>query len=657
MPAPQTTQASPYLSFFDIHGRNGYDDPFTLPEDQCCEAKNTDWYGAALGRRRGGSSNFSIAGGTAFGSGVRFITRHVPGVDQTAAEGWGVDGVGLVKRLAAGTAWANVTLADAILDNFGEVNAVSFNGKLFFGYHSGQNRLHAWDGSTIRRVGIAVAAPPTAANLAGGFATIRWYKVRWIRQVAGVTVDVGELSSSISITPGLGGARITQPTPPGESETHWEVFASPTDSNYFSFVVVAKATTTTDDVGNPATEYTGAAAPVTGSHLPPPSAKYLVTDDGRIIMAGCWETTGGEVTASNTRIWWTSQLGSSNQGDDERINISTTISSFDDVEEAVTGLSKPIQGAFFAFSYDSQWKFVATGDVISPYQRFRVAGGQGCISHKSIIVASDDAGYPATYWLSSRGIERAGRSGNQYCGYDVGDIFTGTSTAAARINLDATTLPFAIYHKDIHQIWWYVAVDGSVTPNLRLVFDTALGKVVDVFRQGAVRGGWAIHDGEAAKAYCGTMLSNTVGASMSRLLKPYIGYTTTTQVWKCDTSDPDDVGTGFQSYVESRPLAPWGLGRQGGMTQEPVLIGVVSKTSSIQLKVIVDEYAEVLTSKASLAAVSDSLAETRVFVQFEDAKVASANSIRFRVGDPDVVSAPQWILTALISPVEAQGDR
>ncbi len=650
---PQEPQS---LSFFQIRGRNGYDDPFTVPPDQCCEAKNVDWYGTALARRRGGAIVFSETGGTAFSSGYRFLTRHVPNVDQSAAEGWAVDGVGLVKRLAAGTAWANVTLADAISDNFGEVNGGSFNQKLFLAYHSGVNRLHCWDGSTVRRVGLAVATIPSAASIAGGFVTLRYYKQRWVRQVAGVTVDVGELSASINITPAGGGARITRSAAIGESETHWQIFASPTDSNFFLFATVATGTTTTDDVGNPATEYTGEAAPVAGSHLPPPSAKYLVTDDGRIIMAGCWETTGGEVTPSNTRIWWTSQLGSSNQGDDERINISTTISSFDDIEEAITGLSKPIQGAFFAFSYDSQWKFVATGDVISPYQRFRVAGGQGCISHKSIVVASDDAGYPATYWLSSRGIERSGRSGNQYCGYDVADIFTGTPQAVARINLDATTLPFAINHKDLHQIWWYVAVDGSNTPNLRLVFDTALGKVVDVFRQGAVRGGWALHDGEAAKAYCGTMLSNSIAASMGRLLKPYIGYTGATQMWKCDTSDQDDNGTAFQAYVESRPMNPWGMGRRGGTTQEPSLIAITGKTTSIQLRLISDEGALTKNSTASLAAVSDGAAETRVFVQFPDARVTECSSVRFRLGDADAISTPQWQLTSLTVPWELQGD-
>lgn len=654
-PAPQQQQDQ-YLSFFQIRGRNGYDDPFTVPQDQCCEAKNVDWYGTSLARRRGGSILYAEAGGTAFSSGYRFLARHVPNLDQSAAEGWAVDGVGVVKRLAGGTAWANVTLSDAISDNYGEVNGVSFNQKFYLAYHSGVNRLHAWDGTSVRRVGIAVSTAPTTASIAGGFVVARFYKQRWVRQVAGVTVDVGELSASTTITPAGGGARITQAAAPGESETHWQIFASPTDSNYFLFATVLKATTTTDDVGNPATEYTGEAAPVTGSHLPPPSAKYLVTDDGRIILAGCWETTGGEVTPSNTRIWWTSQLGSSNQGDDERVNISTTISSFDDVEEAITGLSKPIQGAFFAFSYDSQWKFVATGDVISPYQRFRVAGGQGCISHKSIVVASDDAGYPATYWLSSRGIERSGRSGNQYCGFDVADIFTGTPAAAARINLDATTLPFAINHKDIHQIWWYVAVDASNTPNLRIVFDTALGKVIDVFRQGAVRGGWSIHDGEATKAYCGTMLSNSIGASMSRLLKPYIGYSGATQMWKCDTSDQDDNGTPFQAYVESRPFNPWGMGRCGGTTQEPSMVAVVSKTTSIQLRLIMDEGALTKNSTASLAAVSDTAGESRVFVQFPEAKASKVSSVRFRVGDADVISTPQWQLTSLTAPWELQGD-
>lgn len=659
-PAPSSTN---YLSFFDISGRNGYDDPFTLSQGQCCEAKNIDWNGAALAQRRGGSTGLSLAGGTPFAGGVRFLCRHVPGVDQSAAEAWGIDGTGRVKRLAAGVLWADVTLDDPITGNYGEVNAVSFNGKLFFAYQSGFNRLHVWDPvqAKIRRVGLAAASAPTVANFGGGAyaATIRYYKQQWARLVGGVLVDVGELSSAVSFTPSGAGtaARVTRAAAIGESETHWRLFGSPDNSNFFLLATTITATTTYDDSAAPAS-YAGEVAPVAGAHLPPPAAKYLVTDDGRIIMGGCYETAGGEVTASNTRIWWTSQLGSSNQGDDERISITSTISSFDDIEEAVTALSKPIQGAYFAFSYESQWKFVATGDVISPYQRFRVAGGQGCISHKSVLIASDDAGYPTTNWLSSRGGERSGRSGNQFLGLDMTDLWAGDDDKSFDpVNLDASTLPWGIYHRDIHQIWWYVAVGTSQTPNRRFVFDTYLGKVVDVFRQGAVRNGWSWADGEAAKAYCGAMLSDSVGASMGRLLKPYIGYTGAVEVWKCDTDDENDNGTAFQAYVESKPMAPWGLGRQGGLTQEPVLIASTNPSVSIQLKVIVDEYARVLTSLIPLKAVSETGSEVAIFAQAEDAKFSEANSVRFRLGDPDVVTASRWRLTALIVPDEAQGDR
>lgn len=642
-----------YAPFFAIKGRNGYDDPFLVQQEQCCEAKNVDWYGAALGRRRGGAAALSITGGTAFGSGVRFLGKNTPGFDQSAAELWGVDGTGLFKRLAAGTAWANVTLNDAISGSYGEINAIPFNGKWFVCYDSAVNRLHCWDptDAVIRRTGIAIpTAAPTAANVAGGTATKRYYKVRWVRRSGSTPIVWSELSASVSFTPTAGnGARVTRPTAASEQETHWELFGSLDDANYFSISVIAIATTTYDDLADPTT-YSGATPPAIGSHLPAPSAKYIVADDARLILGGAWETSGGEVPPLATRIWWTSQLGSSNVGDDERISVTDTIENFDDLDQSVTGISQPVQGSFLAFSFDGMWRFVATGEVTSPYQRTKVAGGQGCISHKSIIVAHDDAGYPSTYWLSKRGPERSGKNGNQFCGPDITDIW-------ATINLDATTLPHGIYHQDLHQIWWYIATGASNTPTVKIVFDTWLGQVLDVYRLGSVRNGWSQHDGESAKAYCSVMFSDSVGASMGRLQKPYIGYVTSTAIWKCDTTDTSDAGNAFRAYIESKPYAPWGLGRQGGMIGEAMLIArVTSQSISIQLEVIRDEFAETLTSTCLLVAVSDAGAETRVFPQFIDSTLSLAKSVRFRIGDASAVVSPSWLLDALITPMESKGD-
>lgn len=637
-----------YTPFFSIKGRNGYDDAFTVPQEQCADAKNVDWYGAALGRRRGGSAALSITGGTAFGSGVRFLTKNVPGADQSAAELFGLDGAGLVKRLAGGTSWADVTLKDAITGNYGEANAIPFNGKLFFCCDTAVNRLHCWDGNTIRRVGLPIpASAPTAGDVGGGAyaAVTRYYKIAWI----GPNNVRSELSAAVGFTPSGGGsaAQVTRPAAPGEQETGWIVYGSLDNANYFTVNQIGIGSTTYNDSADPY-QYSGATPSATGAHLPPPSAKYIVSDDARLIMGGAWETSGGEVTPYAFRIWWTPTRGASNQGDDERIEITDTIEMFDDLDQPVTGISQPVQGAFFAFSYEGQWLFTLTGDVTDAYKRTKIGGGQGCISHKSIIVAHDDAGYPSTYWMSKRGIERTGKNGNQFCSPDITDIW-------ATVNQDATTLPHGIYHQDIHQIWWYIATGVSNTPTIKLVFDTWLGQVVDVFKLGAVRGGWSLGDGEAAKAYCSVMFSSTVGASMSKLQKPYIGYVTSTAIWKCDTADQDDAGNAFRAYIESKPYAPWGLARKGGMVQEAMLIAVAQAGVTIQLELIRDQGAETTTSTCSLAPISTGLAETHVFPQFEASMLHDAKTIKFRIGDASAVSSPQWLLDALISPMEPEG--
>src|SRR6266498_6025971 len=84
---------------FGIMGRNGSDPSMAIPESQCREARNVDFFQSSCGRKRGGSHTLAITGGTAFGTQLRSISRNVPGFDQSAAEFWGTDGVGLTKRL------------------------------------------------------------------------------------------------------------------------------------------------------------------------------------------------------------------------------------------------------------------------------------------------------------------------------------------------------------------------------------------------------------------------------------------------------------------------------------------------------------------------------------------------------------------------------
>src|SRR3990167_6173940 len=127
-------------------GRNDTDDPMSLRPDQCVEMLNVDWKDTHFGRKRGGAAAIAITGGTAFDDVMATILRHVPGGNEGAAELWAFDADrDLVKRLTGGTAFADVTLSDAIASDAYAVVGATLNGKLFLAYDSTNNRLHAYD--------------------------------------------------------------------------------------------------------------------------------------------------------------------------------------------------------------------------------------------------------------------------------------------------------------------------------------------------------------------------------------------------------------------------------------------------------------------------------------------------------------------------------
>lgn len=661
--AARQQQIETYIGILGIRGRNGSDSSFLVPDTQCIEARNVDWYRSSLGRKRGGATALGITGGTAFSTGVLSMARHIPGSDQTAAEMWAVDGASFMHRLAAGTVWADPTVTHAITGSPQEVNFQSFNGKLYIAYKSAHNRLHVWDpvDNRVRPVGLDLPTITSLVQAGGAVTDTRRYRIAWTVQVSGVTVRRSNLSApSASQVMAAQQTTVTRGTAPGEGETHWELYGSAAVAGVFSdyrlvATTVIATTTAVDNAALPAT-----VNQADGANTPPPSAKFLVADDARIIMAGAHEASTNPENAmapKNNRVWWTSILGATDIGDDERVSNTGSINNYADVEEAITGISQPMQtvsaqsnslerGSFYVFSYESQWKFVSTGVANTPYLRFRVTGGGGCIHHKSIVVALDVNGNPAIYWASRQGIMRISVNGQEYLGEDVVDLW-------ATLNLDATIPCHAVYHNTLHQIWFYIATGTSLYPNMRLVYDTRLGRVTET---SGVRHGWSSADGESTKAYCSTMFSETPGATMSRAIKPYIGYTGGTAIWKCDTADLDDVGNAFQAYVDTKSYAPWGLDRKGGMTSEAACIASVQPGVSIQLTIYRDEGAESSPSQANLTDLSDAAAATRVIPKFENSRLGDSISFRCRIGDAQAI-ANTWNLDGVMVPVTYEGVR
>lgn len=644
------SKAAKDIEIFGIRGRWGSNVPFGCPPNQVIEALNVDWFRSTFARKRNGATSISLTGGTAQTGVISFLTSHVPSDDQTLREFWSIDDAATprVKRMAGSSSWADVTLTDAITNSVPQANSCSFNGKLFFCYNSAENRLHVWDptDATIRRSGLATPAAATVANTGGGTyaATLRYYKVAY-GTLTGSTIRVrSNLSASVSFTPSGAGtaARVTKPAAISEGETHWLLYGSSDDSNYVLLATTVVGTTTYDDSATPSL-YTGTAAPDPNAFTPWPSVKWLVPDDRYIVGGGAWETSAGSsgaMTPSTRRIWWSSALGATDQGDDERVSNTSSIKNYTDIAESPIAAAVPQQGSIFVWSYNGMWKMVGTGNANAPYLTFRITGAKGNIDHKSVVSAEDENGEACTYWWSPQGPCRVGVGGRYTLVEDISDL-------QDLINLSATGAScHGVYHRDKHQIWWWIATSGSNDPNIRVVFDTQLGRVVEA---GKVRMGWAQHTGGSAAARCSAMMSVTLGAAMSRDLKPYIGRSTGTSIWKCDTST-DDNGTAFQAYVITRPYTPYGLGQKSGGVIDAKLTAVRGSAVSIAMTVLKDFSDDVYPVETTLI---DLQAGTHVFADMR-AQFANAECIQFQIGDAAAVSN-NWNLDAISIPTADHG--
>lgn len=631
-------------------GRNDTDSPLALPMNQCVEALNVDWREGLLGGKRPGCDAVTDTGGTPFSSGVQTLFRHVPGADETAAEFWGIDGAAtpIVKRMAAGTSFANVTMADAIASRPQDVVPVTLNGKVFLFYDSSVDRPHVYDPvlAKVRRMGfVDPSTAPTVANTGGGAyaATIRYYRVRWLQLNGVIVVRRSEPSDSVSFTPSGAGtaARVTRPTAAGEDETHWEIEASSDNVTFYRLSQIAIATTTYDDSATVSTYSTNTLSDVIGTYTPFPSCKYGMSDGNRILAAGAWETGGKSST-----VYFSPVLGSSDQGDDERLVTTTTQKNTVALNEndggGVTGMGGPLGGAPIIFKYRQIHKLVPTGDVSVPYIPRKISDGIGSISHKSIVLSEDEAGRPALYFMSHKGPYRLGANGLQFLGRD-------NRVMWASMNLGATSVvAHTQAHPDIHQVWFWIATGASNDPDVKMMFDTQLG-FVDEHNQ--VRGGWAKHDGPSAAARCSTMMSATLGASMSLGLKPYIGRASGTAILKCDTTSLTDGGTNTRAYIKTRPLSQ-PLGVNVAIGQSQLLAKTTSGTAAIFQVIDRDYGVETVTaSVGSLVAVGS---ETRVLKKIEGSDMSTAGAIQVTLGETAASGNELWTLDALMILVTSQ---
>ncbi len=636
-------------------GRNGADPPISLPDNQAVEMLNVDHYGSLLGNKRGGSTAVTETGGTAFSSGVLALHYHVPGASLAAGELWGIDGAAtpIVKRMTGGTSFADITMSDVIATAAAFTTFASFNGKLYMAYDSSVDRLHVYDPNLssprVRRVGFADPGALASVVDDGGTGTyaaiLRYYRARWVQISSSVTIRRSEPGPSTSFTPNGNdtGVVITQPTVPSEQETHWEIEVSLDNVTFYRLSQTAIATTTYTDSAATTTYINNTQSADVGEYENWTSVKHLLTDGNRLLGAGGWET-----GAKNSRVWFSPVLGTTDEGDDERVITTRTQKNYVDLNENdggfITALGGPIYGAPFAFKYRQIWKLTPTGDVNRPYISRKISDAYGCIAHKSVVSAIDASGNPAIYFLSAEGPCRIVTYGQasivQYLGRDVEDLW-------ASVNLSSTIVGHAVYYAEKHQVWFWFAVDSNNNPSVKLVFDVLLGRFIEGDR---VRGGWYKHDGGSAVAWCSIMAPDTLGASMSFDRKPYIGRASGTAIWELDTSATDDAGTDFQAYVKTKPLDLGSLGQNFSVGQ--TVLTAKAATGVTITQTLDRNYG--LETRTSTAVLTASGTETRVIKKFEASDLAQAAAVQISLGETTATDQALWSLDALEVPIMTQ---
>jgi hypothetical protein len=620
------------VTFSGLTGRDGSTpSEIAIPPTRCKEAVNVDFYQAAFARKRDGSSAvFDSTTSEAFTGILSTLIRHVPGANDAAAELWGIDNAStpVVQRLTGGTVWATPTLKDNIATLPQDVVGASLNGKLFLAFDSTQDRLHVWDASTVRRAGLGTPAAPAVADTGSGSyaANTRYYKVAYAVSGSGVNNRRSELSSAQGFTPSGSGthARVTKPAALNEGESHWLLYGSGDNATYYLLSTIAVGTTTYDDNGDPST-YTGDAPALAGEMTVQVSPKYILSAGNRLLSAGSYESGN-----FNSRVWFTPVIGDLDVGDDERVPDTTVRSNYIDLDENdggfITGMGGPLEGSVWVFKYRQIWQLVPTGEVSAPYDPTAETKALGAIRHQTIVNAEDEHGDPAMYFLSHKGPYRIGRQGIQKMRDDVLDIWT-------TVNLDATVVSaFGVYYPDLNQVWFWISVSSGNTPTRILVFDTTKGRTDE---KGDVRGGWSLYNGHLAASRCATMFANTLGSSMSRDLKPYVGYSTGAKILKGGTGT-NDAGTNFQSYVDLPEQHFGGIGQKCQVDQAIILGSAGSHTIRITVNGNYTDTTRVRTADVTMTAVGS---QTRVLKVWEDAQLSDdLTSVGIRVGDSTAVS-------------------
>lgn len=634
-------------------GVNQQDAPIALPDDQCLVAQNVEYTRSMLGERRLGATPIDLTGsGLAGHTRITFLYRHLPTAAWTDSELWalgvtGTSSASLARKIAA---WQPVAIPDApTLTGEGQFAwaAQTLHGKLFLAYPSAVDRLHVWDGTTLRRAGLErPPAAPTGVNTGSGtFTGTRYYRVRNLVPSSGTSPRRSEPSDVlVGIPSGTGsGVIITKPPATTEGETHWELEASLDQSTWFRIATQPVSTTTATD----STPYSPGYATLfplaaeVGDYTPLYSARFVVADDDRLLLGGAFNN-----AALDSRVSWTPVYGDpTGIGNDERIPVSTV--NFLDLDTTdggrLTGLSRTSNGAIWAFKASSIYKLVRTGVRSRAYEAIAISKERGAVPG-SVVEAVDQMGRPAVYFLDPRvGACRIGANGLQTCGIDLLPAWR------ERVYLDAGEVPArGIYYPEKQQVHWWVPIDGAGRPNYHLVLHTAFMRDTE---DGA-RKGWTLWDGASARALTACLYASNVdaGAPRSRVLQPFIGIEGDGLIWRCDTGYIDHQ-TPYTSRILTKPVAPANILNEAGVMAGS-LLAKASPGATVDVALVADFG---LQRKAvdTVSLTPTAAGEDTVIRPLDNLSLSPLRTFQLEIADPPTPTG-RWEMNQLVVKVRRE---
>lgn len=466
--------AAPFVFASFRGGVNLYDPPTALDVDQVVEANNVELTGAACSQRRRGNAAVDLPASVLAEKGVWKMYRHLPSADETASELWllaGTPSITAFLSYKVFAVWTDVALIDtaeiAALD-LAAYQFTTLHQKLYIPYPSAQDRLHVWDGTTLRRTGLRQPDPPTAvesgsAAPTGGYDGVRYMRVRFIKKSGAVILLRSEPSESFILSPDgtHAVAEVTRPALISEGETHWEYEASTDNANFYRVSTQAIGTTTFTDalpfgvgyaVGLTATG-NGVLSETIGAYTLPASCKFIIVDNDRPLFLGSFDD-----AALGSYVTWAPPLLAPGVGNDERLALETDpfLSLDGSVGGEITG-GTSCNNVVYVFKIGRTYRLTRTGQVAAAYEAELLSPTVGAMPG-SIFNGTDPSGNPAVFFMDREvGPCMIGTGGLTKIGRDIRPIWdTHNTTTSAVVNIRG------VFYPKSRQVLWAFATSTDV---------------------------------------------------------------------------------------------------------------------------------------------------------------------------------------------------